>query len=70
MATGEGAGWGLHGKVEARENIRNTVEDHLKVIAAMDRLERIWRDRALTAACFEIGTTLIKIPVRRVFRER
>ena len=42
--TGEGAGWGLHGKAEAREYIRETVEDHLKVIAAMERFERTWKD--------------------------
>ena len=44
LETGEGAGWGLHGKAEAREYIRNTVEDHLKVIAAMERLAEDWKD--------------------------
>ena len=42
--TGEGAGWGLHGKAEARENIRNTVEDHLAIIGAMERLALDWKN--------------------------
>lgn len=44
LETGEGASWGLHGIAEARENIRISVGDHLKVIAAMERLEQNWKD--------------------------
>lgn len=44
LETGEGASWGLHGTTEARDCIRSTVGDHLEVIAAMERLERNWKD--------------------------
>ena len=42
--TGEGASWGLRGEAEARSFIRKAVEDHVKVIAAMDRLAEDWSD--------------------------
>ena len=44
LETGEGAGWGLRSKAEAREYIRETVEDHLAIIGAMERLEQDWKD--------------------------
>ena len=44
IETGKGAGWGLHGMAEAREHVRDTVDDHLEVIAAMEQLEQNWKD--------------------------
>ena len=52
--TGKGAGWGLHGKAEARENIRNTVEDHLAIIGAMERLEQDWKDTKAFNTLYEL----------------
>ena len=54
VSTGEGAGWGLHGKAEAREYIRETVEDHLEVIAAMERLEQNWKDTKAFNTLYEL----------------
>ena len=44
LNSGGGAGWGLHDEAEARAFIRKTVEDHLEVISAMDRLATDWND--------------------------
>ena len=44
LETGEGAGWGLQSKAEAREYLRETIGDHLAIIGAMERLERNWED--------------------------
>ena len=46
--------WGLHGKAEARENIRNTVEDHLAIIGAMERLEQDWKDTKAFNTLYEL----------------
>ncbi|MDE0342230.1 MAG: hypothetical protein OXK82_03515 [Deltaproteobacteria bacterium] len=44
VSTGQGSDWGLRGQDGAREYVRKTVEDHLEVIAAMDRLAQNWDD--------------------------
>ena len=44
LNTGGGTGWGLHDEASVRAFIRKTVEDHLEVIAAMDRLAADWND--------------------------
>ena len=44
LDTGEGASWGPRSRVETREYIRETVEDHLAVIGAMERLAQDWKD--------------------------
>ena len=44
LETGEGAGWGLRSKAQAREFIKETVEDHLAIIGAVGRLEQDWKD--------------------------
>ena len=50
LSTGQGYGWNLRGQSGAREYVRKTVEDHLQLIAAMDRLAQDWSaDAAFTA---------------------
>ena len=44
LSTGQGSDWSLRGQAGAREHVRKTVEDHLEVIAAMDRLAQDWDD--------------------------
>lgn len=45
LSTGQGYSWNLRrGQDGAREYVRKTVEDHLEVIAAMDRLAQDWDD--------------------------
>ena len=44
LNAGQGSDWGLRRQAGAREHVRKTVEDHLEVIAAMDRLARNWDD--------------------------
>ena len=39
-------GWNLRDQAGAREYVRKTVEDHLQLIAAMDRLVQDWSDSA------------------------
>ncbi|MDE0381696.1 MAG: hypothetical protein OXI20_20880 [Rhodospirillales bacterium] len=46
LNTGQGSDWGLRGQAGVREHVRKTVEDHLEVIAAMDRLAQDWDDGA------------------------
>ena len=42
--------WSLRDQTGARECVRKTVEDHLQLIAAMDRLAQDWSaDAAFTA---------------------
>ena len=44
LSTGEGAGWSMRDRSGAREYVQRTVEEHLEVIAAMDRLAQDWHD--------------------------
>lgn len=44
LNAGQGSDWGLRRQAGAREHVRKTVEDHLEVIAAMDRLAQNWDD--------------------------
>ena len=44
LSTGEGASWSLRDPSGAREHVRRTVEEHLEMIAAMDRLAQDWGD--------------------------
>ena len=46
LNAGQGSDWGLRGQAGAREHVRKTVEEHLEVIAAMDRLAQDWDDGA------------------------
>ena len=46
LSTGQGSDWSLRRQDGAREHVRKTVEDHLEVIAAMDRLAQDWDDGA------------------------
>ena len=44
LNSGQGPDWGLRVQAGAREHVRKTVEEHLEVIAAMDRLAQNWDD--------------------------
>ena len=46
LNAGQGSDWSLRGQAGAREHVRKTVEDHLEIIAAMDRLAQDWDDGA------------------------
>ena len=55
LETGEGAGWGRGDAPAARGVIRKTVEEHLAVIEAMERLAEDWGDAAAFAAVHRLA---------------
>jgi len=55
LSTGQGYGWNLRGQSGARESVRKSVQDHLQLIAAMDRLAQDWTDGAAFTALHRLA---------------
>ena len=55
LNAGQGYDWSVGGAAGARSHVRKTVEDHLKVITAMDRLARDWSDGVAFAALHRLA---------------
>ena len=55
LNAGQGHDWSFGGTAGARTYVRKTVKDHLKVIAAMDRLAQDWSDGDAFAALHRLA---------------